>query len=172
MFNNRFQTAYFRKIASSFRKYGWITVRSLILAGLCFEIVYPFFTKLMQAFMSTGDLTNPTVKLYPLEWNIKRITETISLIKYPESFIHSLIISLLMAALQLLICPLIGYGFARFKFKGRNFLFAMVIITLVVPAQLYSTSTFLYFKYFGPMDTSLIGTIWPFIILASTGMGM
>lgn len=172
MFINRSKKTNFRSLSLSFRKTGWVAVRSLILAGLCFEIIYPFFTKLMQAFMSTGDLTNPTVKLYPLEWNIGRITETISLIKYPASFVNSLIISLLMAALQLMICPLIGYGFARFRFKGRNLLFAMVIITLVIPAQLYSTSTFLYFKFFGPTEASLIGTIWPFVILAFTGMGM
>ena len=172
MFINKSKKTDLRSLSYSSRRLGWITVRVLILAGLCFEIVYPFFTKLMQAFMSTSDLTNPTVKLYPLEWNLSRITETISLIRYPASFMNSLIISLLMAAIQLVVCPLIGYGFARFRFRGRNLLFAMVIITLVIPSQLYSTSTFLYFKYFGPMQTSLIGTIWPFAILAFTGMGM
>ena len=41
-----------------------------------------------------------------------------------------------------------GYGFARFKFWGRGFLFALVIITMIVPPQTLMLPLYLHFQSF------------------------
>ena len=121
------------------RKSTWSFVRGIILFGLCFEILYPFLVKILQAFMTKEDLTDPTVKLYPVHWSFDMVEQTFGDIDYITSALNSLILALLVSVLQMMICTMIGYGLARFKFRGRNLLFFMVILTLIVPPQLYAT---------------------------------
>lgn len=72
--------------------------------------------------------------------------------------------------LQVAACTFAGYGFARFHFKGRKFLFFLAILTLVVPQQAYSVSSYTMFRnfdffgiggLFGWDMGSLLNTPWP-----------
>ena len=161
-------------VLNRLRKSSWSIVRGVILFGLCFEILYPFLVKLLQAFMTKADLTDPTVKLYPMHWTLDGIEQAFTDIEYLSSAANSLILALVVSVLQMMICTMVGYGLARFKFRGRNLLFFLVILTLIVPPQLYSTSLYLFFYYFGigNVTVNLIGSYWPFLILSITGMGM
>ena len=73
----------------------------------------------------------------------------------------------MVSVLQLAISCLVGYGFARFKFKGRNILFFIVILSLIVPAQ-----TILIPLYFRFSSIGLLNTIWPVVILSACGIGL
>ncbi|MHB1454249.1 MAG: carbohydrate ABC transporter permease [Saccharofermentanales bacterium] len=156
----------------------WSLVRFVIIFGLCFEIVYPFLVKILQMFMSTADLADPTVHLYPKTFSLDFIRETFQLIEYPSSFLTTLLISLVTSVIQLIICTTAGYGFARIEFKGRNLLFAGVLLSLLIPPAMYSVSLFLRFRYFGLFGLfgtgyiKLIDTLAPYAILSFTGMGL
>jgi multiple sugar transport system permease protein len=56
--------------------------------------------------------------------------------------------ALVFSLLHVLVCSMVGYGFARFKYPGVNALFALVIITIVVPVHSYMIPMYLNFRYF------------------------
>ena len=60
---------------------------------------------------------------------------------------------------QVLSCSLVGFGFARFKFRGRDLLFLLMISTMMLPAQVTMIPLFVGFKTAG-----LIDTIWPLVM--------
>jgi multiple sugar transport system permease protein len=84
--------------------------------------------------------------------------------------------------MQLISCTVIGYGFARFRFKGRGVLFALVILTMIVPPQTLMIPLFLHFRYFdvlgiisaitGQKGINLLESYWPFVLMSLTGMGL
>ena len=96
---------------------------------------------------------------------------------YPKSFAMSLLIAVLVSALQLMSCTMIGYGLARFNFKGRNVWFAIVVFMLIVPPELIHTPLYLNFRFFDlfgllpDRGLNLINTYWPLLLLAVTGTG-
>ena len=149
------------------KRISWSIIRTVIIIGLCFEILYPFLIKILQAFMTTSDLLDPTVKIFPREFSLASIVKTFQDINFIHSFFNSFILSFSLSVIQLFVCTTIGYGFARFRFRLNSFFFVMLIITLVIPIQLYNTSAFIYFK-----NLNLIGNIIPFYILSATGLGM
>jgi ABC-type glycerol-3-phosphate transport system permease component len=59
---------------------------------------------------------------------------------------------------------LVSYGFARLRFPGRNFLFLLMIATMMIPYQVTLIPTFLLFKEIGWFNTYL-----PLIVPAFTG---
>ena len=65
---------------------------------------------------------------------------------------------------QVLTCAMAAFVFAIVKFKGRDFLFALLIATLMIPPQVSLIPNFIVFKYLG-----WIGTQLPLIIPAFWG---
>jgi putative chitobiose transport system permease protein len=83
-------------------------------------------------------------------------------IPIPRYFLNSLFVAFCTVALSLLTCSLAAYPLAKFHFRGRNFLFALLLSTLVFPPQLlfiplYVTAV----KVFNFQDT-FYGLILPF----------
>lgn len=162
---------------SRLKQWAWALVRFVIIFGLCFEILYPLIAKTVQVFMAEQDLTDVTVKLFPKHFSLDFMKETFSLISYPKTLLNTFVISLVVSVIQLFICTAAGYGFARFKFKGRGLLFAGVLLMLLVPPQVYGSGMYLYFKEFGIPGVATITLTGgyipiPLLILSLTGMGL
>ena len=77
---------------------------------------------------------------------------------------NSFKLSLLSVIGQVLTCAMAAFVFAIVKFKGRDFLFALLVATLMIPPQVSLIPDFIIFKYL-----HLIGTQWPLILPAFWG---
>ncbi|MDB5325614.1 MAG: carbohydrate transporter rane protein 2, family, partial [Phycisphaerales bacterium] len=74
---------------------------------------------------------------------------------------NTVVITVLTIAGQILSCSLVGFGFARFKFRGRDTLFILMVSTMMLPAQVTMIPLFVGFKSLG-----LVDTIWPLVLPA------
>lgn len=74
---------------------------------------------------------------------------------------NTIVITTLTIAGQILSCSLVGFGFARFKFRGRGMLFMLMISTMMLPGQVTMIPLFIGFKTLG-----LVDTIWPLVVPA------
>ncbi len=158
--------------------------RYVFLIGISYVILYPFFTKISGSFMSSDDFVDVTVKLIPKYPTLDNYRFIFIENKYLEALFNSATLALLSAFIQTMICAFVGYGFAKFKFKGRNLLFGLVILTMVVPHKTLQLAMFMEFKYFDfygiietitgwfgkPMTFDLINTFWPLAILSLGGI--
>lgn len=77
---------------------------------------------------------------------------------------NSFKLSILMVIGQIFTCAMAAFVFAVCRFKGRNFLFALLLGTMMIPSQVSLIPNFIIFKYLG-----LIGTQWPLILPAFWG---
>lgn len=149
-------------------------VRFVVIFGLAFIIIKPFIYKIMMAFMSPDDLLDSTVHLVarnPSMYYWKRAWEGLNL---SETLSNTLLLSLGVAVIQVLSCTMIGYGLARFRFRGNKILSAAVIVIILVPYHVISIAQYLGFVYFGVgnLTINLVDTFWPMLILAFTGLGI
>ena len=76
-------------------------------------------------------------------------------VPFVDLFANSLKITLAVTAGQLVTCSLAGYGFARLRFPGRNFLFILLLASLMVPGQVTIIPIFLLMRSLGPIDNHL-----------------
>ena len=115
---------------------------------------------------------NPTLD------NIRRVLQYGG---YGKAFLNSLLISTICAVLQTFICCMVGYGFAKFKFRGKNLFFLLAVMTIVVPPQTLYLSLYMKFRYFdifGILDVlgigsvKLVETVIPSTLLSLTGLGL
>ncbi len=163
----------------------WYLFRFLLLLGISYVILFPFFSKISSSFMAREDFVDVTVRLIPKHPTLETYRAIIVDNKYFEALLNTFVLSLVCALLQTFVCCFIAYGLAKFKFKGNNLLFLAVIFTMVVPHSTLQLSMFMKFRYFDVLgivklignitggDTSLnfINSNVPLYILSMTGLG-
>ena len=94
--------------------------RFILLFGLCFMILQPILNKISVSLMTEEDLFDPVVISIPQHFTLANYEIAAEVMTYKTSFINSLIISLTTSVIQIAMCTLVGYGFARFKFPFKK----------------------------------------------------
>ncbi|MBQ2793849.1 MAG: carbohydrate ABC transporter permease [Clostridia bacterium] len=172
----------------------WIKVaisifRFLIMLGVCFVIVYPFIAMVAGSFMSKEDIIDSTISLIPKHPSLLIYSEIITENHYFEALLNTLLLSLSCALVQTLISCLVGYGLAKFKFKGNKLLMGIVVLTMIIPHNALKESFVKHFISFdlgtvlawdmkgiieilSPKGESLmlLNTFWPLVIISICGI--
>ena len=146
--------------------------RTLILIGLSFVIVLPIFEKVSAAVRHFSDITNPNVIWIPETYSWFNINFAIELLDYEHTIFNTLFISIGCTLLQIFSTSLAGYAFARLKFKGRDILFYLTLLTLVVPNEALDRSRTLFLGAYSFFGVKLIGNIFSMFILSLFGQGI
>ena len=147
---NKSEIAYLRR-KRIFEK-TWPVFRFLILFGLAFVILTPLLFMLSYGFRERQDMNDPTVIWIPRHLTLKIMKQTINAMSLNATennpLINTLVLNIGCSICQVITCAITGYGFARFKFKGRNLLFGIVILMILVPTQIISIPLYMTFRFF------------------------
>lgn len=146
--------------------------RTILIFGLGFIILKPIIGKLLLSILSPSDLLDNTVRLISKSPSIYYWKKALSCMFLPESIINTFLLSLFVAVIQTVSCTLVGYGLARFKFKGRSLVFMFVIIILLVPYQVISIAQYQSFVNMSIGSFEIVDTFIPICLLAFTGLGV
>jgi multiple sugar transport system permease protein len=150
---------------------SWKVLRSVIIFGLCFFIIYPFITKLADMFKSRDDLYNKSIKYIPLHFTREYLQQILWDMKYVSTMMYTAVFCGIAGALQTAVSALTAYGLARFRFRGNRLIFALVILTLLVPPQTIIMTLYVKFRFFLGF-LNLINTPWPSLILSAVGLSL
>lgn len=129
----------------------WPIFRFLILFGLCFIILYPLIFMLSTAFRPNDQMNDPSIIWIPKSFTLDNIKETWRAMDYGNTVLRTIRLNIIASLLSVASCAVTGYGFARFRFKGRNILFAIVILMIIVPPQITTIPLYMQFAYFNPL---------------------
>jgi multiple sugar transport system permease protein len=152
--------------------------RLVLIIGISYIILFPILMKISSSFMGRRDLVDQTVKWIPKHLTLDNYRLAISTLKFGTVFKNSLQLSVVVSILQLCSSMLVGYGLARFEFRGKSLIFAAAIFTLVVPPQMMMVPLYLNWRFFNLFGIipgkgfNLLGSYWPFMLTSITGTGL
>ncbi len=138
----------------------------LLLIAIGFVYLYPLLFMFITSMKSPSDLLNPMVQWVPSEFYVGNYTKAFRVLDYPNTLLSSVLISLVPSLIQAVVCSLVGYGLARFKFWGKNILFILILATFIIPSQNTVIPQMLTYRSYG-----LLGNIWSLILPALVGQG-
>ena len=156
------------------KKYAFSIFRAILLFGMCFLILQPILNKISLSFMAEKDLYDTSIVILPKHFSTDNWKISAYLLDYGTSLLNTIWVSLLVSAIEVVMCTFVGYGFSRFQFPLKRFWFFCVILLIVIPPQTLSTSLYLhfrYFKFFG-LTMNLKGTMAPYLMMCFTCMGL
>ena len=100
------------------KKVVWYIFRLILLVGIAYIVLFPFFTKIAGSLMAPDDFIDATVRLIPRNFTLDTYKTIWIEQEYLKAFVSTLLLSGSTALVQTFICCLVAYGLAKFKFKG------------------------------------------------------
>lgn len=161
---------YFKKMFfGSNEKRGIImgAVVYVLLITIAFIYLYPVLYMFSRSLMSSKDLLDSSAKWIPSAITSQNYTDAIATLDYWASLWKNIQIAVLPTILQVFVCSMVGYGFARYKFPGRTFWMGILILSFLLPSQTIDMPNYLLFQQLKMMD----GSLKPFLLLAALGQG-
>jgi len=126
-----------------------------LLISIGFVYVYPILYMVSSSLKSTSDLVNPMVSWIPTKLFLGNFQKAIVVLDYFPSLMKGLLVTFLPAFLQMVVTAVIGYGFAMYDFKFKKFFFVMMIMTFVVPIQVYMIPRYVLFFQYNLLESPL-----------------
>jgi multiple sugar transport system permease protein len=135
-----------RRLAGPALRYTVLTVGAIVM-------VLPFFYLLSTSFKSQAYVLTIPPQFIPHPATISNYTEVWTQDNLGGYLLNSLIVALATTALSLLLSTMMAYAFARFSFFGRELLFKILLLGLMIPAMMLIIPQFILAKYFGLIDS-------------------
>ncbi|MET8053415.1 carbohydrate ABC transporter permease [Streptosporangium sp. NPDC005286] len=122
-------------------------------------IVVPFVYGLFGGFKITAQLSENPLGL-PSPWVTENYTDVITTGAFWRQLLNSLLIAVATTVLVVFLSAMAAFAFARFAFRGREFLFTLFAIGLMFPFAVAILPLFILLRTFGLLDNPL-GVILP-----------
>jgi multiple sugar transport system permease protein len=134
------------------RSMGTILIHVALLVGsvIC---VFPFIWNLSGSIKTVGDMMAYPPTLIPPEPHWENYARLFAEFPYARWYSNSLMVAVVTTVLATFFSALGGYGFAKFEFRFRQPLFAVVIGALIVPQLATLIPSYLEMAYFGWIDS-------------------
>jgi len=129
-----------------------LLIHIALIAG-AIVMVLPFVWMISTSLKSNGEALTVPLRLLPDTLLWQNYLDVINQLNYGRFFLNSVIVAALRVGGQLVTCSLAAYAFARLRFPGRNLLFPLYLVALMVPFQVYMIPDFIVMKYLGWLDT-------------------
>ena len=163
------------------RKVAMGLMRIVILVGVCYVILAPIIGMFVNSISSNSDALDPMVYVIPREPTWEKYELVLVRLDYFSTIGKNLLYAVSLVAVQLLICSMVGYGFARFDFPFKKLLFSFVVVMIVIPAHTIMLPVYLTFREFDPLGLvtlfngepmNLMGSPLPMYIMTFFGCGL
>lgn len=138
---------------------GKVTSYLLLIVGALIMIV-PFLWMVSTSLKSQQQLFAWPPNWIPSPFVWSNYSEVFSKINFSLYGLNTLKITVAVTVGRLILCSMAGYGFARMKFPGKNFLFLLTLATMMISSQITIIPNFIIMRYLGLVDTHL-GVILP-----------
>jgi len=156
-------------------------LKIILFVGLSYVLLRPVLFMLSTALKSREDLIDPTVVWIPKHPTLENFILAFKSLNYFNAFKNSLITSIIPALFNVIACSMIGYGLARFKFKERELIFALILFTLIVPPQVLLIPLYVFYQRFDILGIirlikgeplNLLNSYYPIILPTILGGGL
>ncbi|RAK22094.1 carbohydrate ABC transporter membrane protein 2 (CUT1 family) [Anoxybacillus vitaminiphilus] len=135
-----------RKLLQKIGLYAVLTVGVII-------SLFPFYWAMIGATNESGKMFSSTPTLVPGTKLIENITNLNESIGIGRVMFNSLFVAGTYTVLSLIICTMAAYAFAKFHFKGRNVIFTIFLLSMMIPYHATVIPLFKMMAAFGWLNT-------------------
>lgn len=125
-----------------------LLLKYLFLISISYVVLYPVFSAFATAVKTTDAFYDPSLYWLPKYTTLENFKTAFNVMQYPSALWKTVSMNSVSAALEIISCAIVAYGFARFEFKFKKLFTFLLMATIVVPTQIYIVSMVVNFKSF------------------------
>ena len=139
----------------------------VVLINFAYVFLFPLMYMMTTSVKTLTEINNPSIVWISREPSLQAFRLASSIIDYFRGLWISTLISAAAVLGQTCVGAMVGYGFARPRFPGREFLFWILLFTIIVPLPTLAVPLYLFYS-----KLNLINTFVPLILPPFLGWGV
>lgn len=143
---------------------GRLALRYLLLAGAALLFLAPLYWMIATSLKPEYEVFARPPVWWPSPPRWQNYIEALTTLPFGRYGINTLIIAVFSVVGFTLSCTVVAYGFARLRAPGKNFLFVVLLATLMLPYPVVMIPQYVIFS-----ELDLVNTFWPLILPAFLG---
>lgn len=147
-------------------RFGWLPTVGLIVLALA--MFTPLYWMIVTSFTDAEHAFALPPEWLPLHVTLDNYFLVFERVPFATQIMNSIIVTVIVVAGQLITSALAAYAFARLRFRGRDALFGVFLVALMVPVQLVVVPIFLTMRTLGLLDT--LASLWLPALLSVFGI--
>lgn len=141
-------------------------VTYLILIIFSIIMIVPFIWMILTAFKTVGESTqvDPFV-IFPTQWKWDSFKTVVANMSFPLLYKNTILLIFWRVVCAVVTSTMAGYAFARLKFWGRDFMFALVLFQMMIPGQIFVIPQYIMVSKLNMMNT-MFALVFPGLVSA------
>lgn len=128
-------------------------ILNIILAGFGLVTVLPFIWMLGSSFKTNIDINAQVQYFWPRELNFENYKVVLSRFNFLQYFWNSIVYAVVITVVTAYTSSLSGFVLAKYNFKWKNFLFSIIMMTMMVPGVVTIIPRYSIMRGFGWLDS-------------------
>lgn len=140
----------------------WTIAFHLVVMATSLAMIYPILWLAASSFKSGAEMWQKVYSLIPEHFTLENYRngwKGFGGIHFGVFFKNSILYASIGTVLAILSSAIVSFGFARIEFRGRNFLFACMLATLMIPPQIQIIPQYVIFAKMG-----MVNTLYPLLL--------
>lgn len=161
-------------------------LRYLFLISVGYIVLYPIFSAFSTAIKQDVAYYDASLYWLPRYATWENFKIAFDSMDYARAVWRTMSLDVISAIIEIVMCAVIAYGFARFEFRGKKIFEFLLMATIIIPIQVYLVSTVINFKSFDvvgilgmfnkltgiDLRPNLLNTNWSMYLPSLFGMGL
>lgn len=139
----------------------------VLLICIGFVYLYPILYMVSRSMMELEDLLDSSISWIPSSLNFNNYKQAGTSMQFWKTLWQSIYVAGVPTLINMVVCAVIGYGFARFEFRGKKLFMALLIFSFILPSQITMMPQYVMYNARG-----ITGTMNAFIYPALLGQGL
>lgn len=108
----------------------------IVAAIIALMFLFPMVYTVISSLKPLEDITSVPMRWIPREIRLQNFIEPFIEKNFGIYFFNSALVTTTVTFLSLFFCSLAGYSLTKFDYKGKNFFFILVLMTMMVPIEI------------------------------------
>lgn len=153
----------FRKSSSERGKSTLIVYLCLILGSII--MVFPFIWMLLTSFKTISESMAIPPTFFPKDWLVDNYQKVLTMLPFFKLYLNTALLILFRVVCAVTFSSMAAYAFAKIDFKGKNILFMIVVMQLMLPSQIFIIPQYQMLAKMGLTNT-IFALVFPGLVSA------
>lgn len=149
---------------STNRKMTMALTYAALIAG-SITMIFPFVWMFLTSFKTQAESMAIPPQIFPNNWNFDNFTKALESLPFWNLYLNTLLLILFRVICAVVFSSMAGYAFAKLEFPGKNLLFALVLMQMMLPSQIFIIPQYQMLADMG-MTNSIFALVFPGLVSA------
>ncbi len=112
-----------------------ITYAALIFGSII--MIFPFAWMILTSSKTVSESMQIPPAIFPSQLMTDNFAEALASLPFVNMYLNTILMIVFRVLFAVLFSSMAGYAFAKLKFKGKNFLFGIVLMQMMLPSQIF-----------------------------------